>query len=254
MKRLSIFLVFGLVSLAAANDHNNLDSGRPLRLEDAYSIAFGERVFEFGFRMDTFRRAAHAYIGKAEFKYGFAKNQDFGIGFEPAYLSGNRSFDAGNVELSYFNGIRREIGNAPALGYRVDVELPTGRDAEGVEFHLRGIATKALRQYDKVHLNLDLRASTNREPGERNLTWGAVFGYSTPVGYPRRFDQTFLAEFGFEQSPMRGGGYTGSIGIGLRQQVSERSVFDLGLQGDVFTTQGGVRSPFRAVIGYSLSF
>lgn len=254
MRRLVCFATLSLSVLGVASDHNNIEAGRPLRFDDAYSIAFPERAFEFGLSLDTFRRRAPSYGSKAEFKYGFAKNQDIAIAFEPHYSGANRTFDAGNVELSYFHGLRREIDNAPALAYRVDVGLPTGRDAKGVDLRFRGIATKALGQYDKVHLNFDLNMMTDSRPGERRHTVGAILGYSSPLGYPKRFDQTLVAEFAIQQSKNQGEGYVGSVGLGLRRQIDARSVFDIGIASDVFSSQGSDRSPFRLAIGYSLGF
>ncbi len=241
-------------SLAFASDHNNIEAGRPLRFDDAYSIAFRERALEFGLSLDTFRRRGPNYGGKTEMKYGFAKNQDISIAFEPSYSSLNRMGDVGNVEIGYFNGLRREINNAPALAYRVDVGLPTGRGARGLDLRFRGVATKALGQYDKIHLNLDLNMMTSPGIGERRHTVGVVLGYSKPLGYPRRFDQTLVADFAIQQSKTQGEGYVGSVGLGLRRQINPRAVFDIGVTSDIFSTKGAERSPFRLSIGYSVSF
>jgi hypothetical protein len=81
-----------------------------------------------------------------------------------------------------------------------------------------------------------------------------VLGYSTPLGYPRRFDQTLVADFAVQQSKNQGEGYVGSVGLGLRRQVSPQSVFDIGIMSDLFSTKGAERSPFRLAIGYSVSF
>lgn len=254
MKKLLLISGLLLSSLAFASDHNNVEAGRPLRFDDAYSIAFRERAFEFGLSLDTFRRSGPTYGNKTEFKYGLAKNQDISVAFEPTYSSSERRGDIGNVEIGYFNGLRREIDDSPALAYRVDVGLPTGRGAKGLDLRFRGIATKALGQYDKVHLNLDLNMSTNPGPGERRHTVGAVLGYSKPLGYPRRFDQTLVADFAIQQSKNEGEGFVGSVGLGLRRQVSPRAVFDIGITSDIFSTKGAERSPVRLAFGYSVSF
>lgn len=245
--------VSAIAASALAIDHNNLDAGRPLRFDDAYSIAFGERAFETGVSMDTFRRRASDFGFQTEVKYGFAKNQDIGIAFSPGYDGERRRFDANRVELSYFHGLRREIDDSPAIGYKVEVGLPTGRDTEGIEAHFRAIATKSLRQYDKVHLNLDAIYASEPEAGERQVAFGAILGYSTPLGYPKRFDQTLVAEFAVQQSAMKGKGATGTVGLGLRRQIGVRSVFDIGLESDIFAPAGTPKGT-RLVIGFSASF
>ena len=44
----SLALFMAVAPVAYAIDHKNLDEGRPLRLEDAYSIASGELAVEVG--------------------------------------------------------------------------------------------------------------------------------------------------------------------------------------------------------------
>lgn len=254
MRRLACFATLSLSVLGVASDHNNIEGGRPLRFDDAYSIALRERAFEFGVTLDTFRRRGPSYGNKTEVKYGFAKNQDISVAFEPSYPSSQRRADIGNVEIGYFNGLRREIDDSPALAYRVDVGLPTGRGAKGLDLRIRGIASRALGQYDKIHLNLDLNMNTSPAVGERPNTVGVVLGYSKPLGYPRRFDQTLVADFAIQQSKNQGEGFIGSLGLGLRRQVSARSVFDIGVTTDLFSTKGAERSTFRLAIGYSVSF
>lgn len=236
------------------SDHNNIDSGRPLRFDDAYSIAFRERALEFGLSLDTFRRSQPSYGFRAEYKVGFAKNQDIGITFDPSYSGADRRFDRGNVELAYFNSMRREIGNSPALAYRVEVGLPTGRDSQGVDAKFRAIATRALGQYDRLHLNLDAVVSSNSKPSERTIAFGAILAYTSPLGYPRKFDTTMVAEFALQQSRTRGQGYTGTLGLGLRKQMSPRTVVDFGIESDIFASRGAAQSPFRLTVGYSVGF
>jgi len=251
--------VIGLLISPAANaiDHNNLEFGRSLRFDDAFSIAFGERSWEVGFGLGLPKKRSARYEAHMEFKYGFAPNRDVGISVEPAAGGGtdgrSNRFDVGNVALSYFHGFQREIGNAPALAYRVDVEAPTGRDEEGVRTRLRGIMTRTLRQYDKLHLNLDVNWAAKPGSGERRSTIAAVVGYSAPVGFPRRFDTTMLAQFALAQSPMRGEGWTGTVGMGIRRQTGVRSVVDVGIESDVFAPSGA-RTPFRFVAGYSVGY
>ncbi len=246
--------VAGIAASATAIDHNNIDAGRPLRFDDAYSIAFGERALEMGLNLDAWRRHSPLYGFKSELKVGFAKNKDIGIAFEPSYDTRDRRFNANNIELTYFHGVRREIDSQPAFGYRVDIGLPTGRDAQGIEARLRGIWTKTVQQYDKLHLNVDLGFASEPHDGERSATLGATLGYSKPLGYPTRFDQTLVAEFAVQQSPLKGQGWTGTVGVGLRKQVGVRSVLDFGIESDIFSTKNAPRTDYRLVVGYSISF
>lgn len=250
-------IAFGalLVSVASAqSDHNNIDAGRPLRFDDAASIAYRERAVEFGLSLDTFRRKAANYGFKVEYKVGFAKNQDLGITFDPSYDGDSQRTDAGDIEVAYFHGLRREIGDAPALAYRVELGLPTGRDSKGVDAKFRAIASRSLGQYDKLHLNVDVHLAGAPDSDERKVAFGAILGYTNPLGYPKRFDTTMVAELAVQQSPMLGQGYTGTVGIGVRKQLSPRTVFDIGVESDVLATRGALQSPFRLSVGWSMGF
>lgn len=251
---LAITLAFFSSVAAYAIDHNNIDEGRPLRFEDASSVAWHERAIEVGFGAGFPRRSSAQLNSKLEFLYGAFLNTHFGVALEPSFDSHADEFDASNVELSFFHALRREIGHGPAVAYRVGIGLPTARDAKGVAGHLRAILTKALRQYDKIHLNLDAQVNSDAMKGGRDAVFGGVLGYTIPIGYPRSFTQTMLAEFAVEQSEIRGQGWTGTVGLGLRKQVGVRSVIDAGVESDVFITDGAPRIPLRIAAGMSWGF
>lgn len=242
----------GLVSLGAisqASDHNNLSKDRPLRFEDAYSGAFRSWEFQAGLRFDFFDRNRPVYNFRSELQYGFGKNKDISIGFEPLYSTDSGRILGNVTELSYFEGVQREIGSSPAIGYRLEAGFPVS-GGRGVELKARGILTKTARHYDKLHLNLDVSHHTESNFGERQTRLGLILGYSSPIGYPKRFDDTFLAEIGFEQSRQVGGGIDGWIGVGLRKQVSPTAVFDFGIQSDFLRGSGAS----RLTLGYSMAF
>jgi hypothetical protein len=79
-----------------------------------------------------------------------------------------------------------------------------------------------------------------------------ILGYSRPLGYPTRFDRTLLAQVGYRTNEERGESGITTLGVGLRQQVSVRSVFDIGLKSDI--TGGRHRDALQLVAGYSTQF
>jgi hypothetical protein len=210
------FLVLPLMALAStgfATDHNNLESGRPLLFDDAYSIAYGEREFQTGLQLAS----GHSGL-MTSFGYGFAKNQDLSIAWDANTKT--------TYNLSYFRNLSREFEHSPALGFRISTSATKGQMASA---QLRFAATKAWHQFDKVHLNFDF--DTSQVPR-------FILGYSNPVGYPKKFDQTLLAEFAFQD-------HQTSIGVGVRQQIDPRSVLDIGLR---------IGNQTQLVVGYSLGF
>jgi hypothetical protein len=251
-------LALAALSSALAGDHNNVDAGRPLSFDDAESIAYRERAVEFGVGLGFPRRRPVGLEAELEFLYGFRLNSHVSLGVTPSIggrtESAETSFDAGDVRLGLFHNFNREHGSTPAFALRGDVFLPTGRDSRGVGFRLRGIMSRTARQYDRFHLNLDLAGETSAAPGERDLNWGATLGYTRPLGYPRRFDLTGLADLAVQSGPDRGTGPVVSAGVGLRRQVGVRSVLDLGLRADLATFDGAPRERLRLVAGYSVGY
>jgi hypothetical protein len=121
--------------------------------------------------------------------YGFAPNTHLNIGTDPSI--GGRSdkddtrFNPGNVSVGVFHNFNREYNNTPAFAVRADAYLPIGRDSRGVEFRVRGIASKivsagvGLRQqvgYQSV-VDIGLKGNLATGNGERSEV-RLVTGYS----------------------------------------------------------------------------
>ena len=90
--------------------------------------------------------------------------------------------------------------------------------------------------------------------GEREFFPGVTLGYTRPLGYPTRFDTTGLAELSVQAGEKSGTGPVIGIGIGLRKQVTVRSVLDVGLQSDLLRVNGAPGDRIRFVVGYSTGF
>jgi len=240
---------------ARAVDHNNIDAHRPLRFDDAETIAFGELALETGLSLGWPRRRSLGLGLGAEAIYGIGMNTHVSLGFDPSIggRAGSRDtgFDFGEVGLSMQHNFNREINNTPAFSLRSDVYFPTGRDSQGVAFRLRGIMSKTIQQYNRLHVNLDLDANPGAGPGERQFNPGVILGYSRPVGYPRKFSQTGLAQLGVQAGPESGTGPIVTAGLGFRKQITVRSVLDIGLESDIAGFNGAPRDRIRFIIGYS---
>ncbi len=240
---------------ARAVDHNNIDAGRPLDFDDAQAIAYRERALDVGGALDVSSGGDVNAAGALEFLSGFAPNTHFSVGIDPQYgraQNGNRRFDNGDLSVGVLHNFNREYGNVPALGARVDAFLPTGRDSSGVDFRLRGIASRQFQQYARLHLNIDLGLNNSASNGERKYLPGAIVGYSKPIGYPTSFNRTLLAQVALRANPKRGQSGIFNVGIGMRQQVTVDSVFDIGFKSDL--TGGRGRSALKFIAGYSKQF
>lgn len=244
-----------LTAPALAVDHNNIDANRPLDFDDAEAIAYREKAIEVGAAVVKPKGGKTGIEGEAEFLYGFKKNWHLSVGLDPKFAdngTGRRRGDIGDLSVGVQHNFNREIGNTPAFGIRADAYLPTGRGSQGVDFRLRGIASKSFRQYSRLHLNLDLQVDNSPAAGDRRTQPGIILGYSQPLGYPTRFDRTLVAQVGYRANPTRGQRGLVNIGVGLRQQVTPKSVFDVGITSDV--SGGANRESFKLVAGYSTAF
>jgi hypothetical protein len=247
-----------LAAPAHAVDHNNLDAGRPLGFDDATPLAFNEQALELGLGLGWPRHRPLGLGLDAEYLYGFARNSHLSVGFDPS-LGGragedSTAFDFGDVSLGLFHNFNRQYGRTPAFSVRGDLFFPTGREAQGVGFRLRGIATKQAGQYGQLHLNVDLNGNPGARSGQRELYPGLALGYSHPLGYPTRFDTTGVAMLSVQAGPKSGTGPVIGLGVGLRRQVAVRSVLDVGLQTDLAGVHGAPRDRLRFVVGYSTGF
>jgi len=255
---LTAVAVLFLSAPAHAVDHNNVDEGRPLSFDDAEAVALHERSIEGGVLLRDPGGRPIGLQGQLEFLYGFALNSHVSIGVSPSIGgradSSRTSFDVGDVTVGALHSFSREIGNTPAFALRGDLFLPTGRDSRGVGLRLRGILSKTAKQYDRVHLNLDLNVKSSARAGEREFTPALILGYTRPVGYPRQFTRTALAEVGVQAGSRKGTGPVILVGIGLRQQVTVRSVVDLGLESDIVGFDQVPRDRIRLIAGYSVGY
>jgi hypothetical protein len=241
---------------ARAVDHDNVDAGRPLDFDDAETIAFREKAFEFGGALFKPQTGKTGLGGGAEFLYGFAKNWHLNAGFDPQFGSNGRSrrrLDLGDLGLTVQHNFNRETESSPAFGFRADANLPTGRGSRGVDGRLRGIVSRKFGAYGRLHLNADLGLNSRSQTGQRKTLPGVLLGYSVPLDFPRRFNRTLVSQIGYRANPQRGEGALLNVGVGLRQQINPRSVFDIGIKSDL-AGSGQARERIRLVAGYATAF
>jgi hypothetical protein len=260
MRRLlliAVGLVASFINPVYANDHNNIDSGRPLSFDDAESLGFGEQSVEFGTGLVFPENNNIGGEFELEYLNGIIRNGHIIISIDPQVggrvNSDETDFDVGNLSVGFFYNFNREYDNIPAFAIRTDVGLPTGNNASGLDFRLRGIASKTVGQFNRLHLNLDLNIKTDPDNGDRSVLPAAILGYSRPIGYPKRFDRTFLAELGVITSDNSNGGALIRTGMGIRQQINRQGVIDFGIEGDIATNSNN-QSQLKLKIGYSFGF
>ena len=249
-------LALGVFLLAAAGaaeaiDHKNLDEGRPIRLDDAYTIAAGEIELEIGGGTTVGRRSPARGVVGIEILYGAWPNLQVSLGTR--LTTDPRDLDdvprSGDLRVSALYNVNQETLTLPALGVRLDVGLPTGVEAESVAVKLKGIVTRSVERAS-FHFNAAYERITDARGDERAGRYELVLGASYPLGAPRYTRATLVADVFAAQALRRGDDTIVGIEAGFRHQVRARWVWDLG----VGTEFAGPRDRNRFVFTTGFSF
>jgi Putative MetA-pathway of phenol degradation len=212
-----------------AIDHKNLDEGRPLRLDDAYAISTGEIEIEAGAGVTVPRRGTARGVFAVEVLYGALPNFQIGIG--STLSTDPRTIDepakSGDLALSALYNFNQETLTLPALGVKLEVNLPTGVKSNGVEVEVKGIVTKSVDRLS-LHLNAGYQFLTDAARDERDGRYELVLGASYPIGAPRYTRATLIADVFTEQAIHPGQDNVVGAEVGVRYQLTPRLVWDVG--------------------------
>jgi hypothetical protein len=246
-------LLVGLTLTAFAIDHDNLDEGRPSRLEDAYPIAAGEWALETGAGLSAERKSRARGLFPVEVLYGLAPNLEVSLG--TTFLTDPRTIEqqtkSGDLQLSGLYNFNQETLNLPAFGVRLTVNAPTGTTSSGVDVRVKGLVTKSFDRLS-VHFNPAYEVFSGTKPFERDGRYELALGASYPVGAPKHTLTTLLGDVFTEQAPRRGDPQIVGAEIGVRQQWTPWTVLDAGI-GTEFAGPAN-RSDFFLNVGFSVGF
>src|SRR5215475_1100550 len=248
---------FALLCLTAtpvwAIDHNNLDEGRPLRLEDAYPIAYGELSAETGAQFLLNRHKPDRFAFPIEVLYGAYWNLHVSIGslLSTQPRSIDESEKSGDLRTFALYNFNQETLHVPALAVKLGLDFPTGVRSQGVNTKLTGIMTRSFGPA-RAHVNVGYEFVGSADNGERDGRYTVVLGAQYPLGYPRHFDTTLLADIFTQQAVHSGETNPSGLEVGLRRQIAPLVVFDAGV-GTEFTGPAE-RTPFYATAGMSVGF
>jgi hypothetical protein len=257
MKRLLLMLItmtgFAAGSTVRALDHGNLDAGRPLRLQDAYAIDIGEWALEAGAGFIEERRRGDQGFFPVQLLYGAPRNVQVGLGGALFTKPGDvdETVRSGDVELEALYNLNQETLWTPAFGLAAGVNLPTGKDSQGTDFNLTGLLTKSLNRLS-LHVNAGYGLLKEDGTAARDNRYELVAGASYPLGAPMHTRTTVLADFFTEQSAAKGLAETNGAELGLRRQLTPRSVWDVGIGTELSGPED--RADFFLTTGLSVGF
>ncbi|MBU6432182.1 MAG: transporter [Nitrospirae bacterium] len=250
-------IVIVLLSLWPATgfalDHDNLDPNRPIGMEDAYVIPKGEIGLEGGVGFNDRREGRTRVTFQPQIIYGAFYNTQIEIQgdlfTEPNTLVGaNKS---GDLHLGLLYNFNTETLNLPALAVRVEANLPTGVNSQGVDTQVTGILTRSFGRL-RAHLNAGYTVLGSPQGQERPGAYRAVAAVSYPLGYPTSFRDTLIASVYTRQSDLREQRNNTGVEIGIRHQLTSRVVVDAGL-GTEFVGPTD-RAALLGTVGLSVGF
>jgi hypothetical protein len=250
----ALALAWGLaVAPALALDHDNLDEGRPLRIEDAYPIPKGEIGVESGVTVHDRRGDGSGYGASLRLLYGAWYNTHVELGGDLAF-EGSAAAPTerdGAATLGVLYNFNTESLTWPAFSVRAEVAAPSGVGDAGLDASGGLIMTRTFGRW-RTHLNAAYTVSGSSPAGERRGVYDAAAGLSYPLGYPMRFRETVIADVFTRQSAVSGESNTTGLEVGLRHQFSARVVLDGGVGSDVLGPDE--RSAWYAIAGLSVGW
>jgi hypothetical protein len=257
MRKGIVVVALGMIAatpwIVDAIDHKNLDEGRPVRLEDAYSIAQGEVSIETGAGFALLKEGPNRGLFPIEILYGALPNLHLGIGstlFTDPHEMDDRP-KAGDLRASALYNFNQETLTLPAFAAKLSVTAPTGVDGHGWGVELKGIVTKSIDRLS-LHLNGAYELLTGSTRTERDGRYELAFGASYPIGAPQFTRATVVGDVFADQPVTRGESTVVGIEVGLRYQLTPSIVWDVGI-GTEFAGPHS-RSSFFGATGLSLGF
>lgn len=231
---------------AVASDHLNLEEGLPTQLEDAYPIAYRGREIQAHLSYEHESDGKDRFTLQPQFEFGFAPNAQAKIS-APFYLGDADRKNSGNIGLEGFYNFNAEGICLPAFALSARADLPTGRDAAGIDTTLKAIATKSVSHtgLDRVHLNIAWKHNAGPRPMEREHMYQLVAGYSRRLGA----DTVLVADYFREQQEEKGR-TSDILELGLRRQLTPLTVISAGAGAGISKDSPDV----RVTLGFQKSF
>jgi hypothetical protein len=249
----AILLILG-ASSAAAQQISNLESGRPVAMEDATALAPGTLSFsaDYGYarRLDNVDYAGPAFSLAGGVVPGVELGAETRLLTNP-HLNASRGIGSGDLDIHLLGAIHRESAGAPALAVRFDTFLPTGVTSHGTNVSAEAIATRSFDSF-RIHATFgDLYVGSPRELQRRNEVYG-VLGFDLPAFGTWRTDTLAMADVIIRQSVLTGGNVSVGVELGIRHRIGMQTLFYAGLMTEVAGEAYRIR--YRGVLGLTHFF
>ena len=167
---------------AAQTDYHNTDTGRPVRIEDAYAIeryALDLHIAPLRFER---RSGVSSVAVTPELTYGLVPRTQVEIGVPVLYRSaesGGSRTGIGGIDVTALYNVNAETQSLPAFGLRAGVLMPVGDyGPERIHPSVTGLATRTFR-WARVHANAQYTFGREPEGASADGTLGSGSGTLT---------------------------------------------------------------------------
>lgn len=233
-------IIFFMPAVAAAQtEYYNTDTGRPVRIEDAYAIerhALDLHIAPLRFER---RRGVSSVAATPELTYGLVPRTQVEIGLPVLFRSAEGDegrTGIGGVDVTALYNINAETRSLPAFGIRGGVLVPAGDyGPERIHPSVTGLATRTFR-WARIHANAQYTfggepatASTDRTLGSGG---GTLTRWLTGLAADRAFAyQSLLATAeAFAAGPVESDAdVEWTAATGLRYQLTPTLTLDGGV-------------------------
>lgn len=215
----------------AQTDYYNTDTGRPLRIEDAYATErYSLDLHLAPLTIARSRGGDYHWSVEPELAYGLLPRTQVELGVPLVWKAGGDSpLGLAGVQLSALHNFNVETRTFPALGIRAGVLLPVGPLApEQGHATVQGMATRTFR-WARLHLN---SAYTFGDAAVTDDAAAGLTRWTIGMAVDRTFVlQSFLITGEvFASEPLASQGRTEwTLGAGLRYQLTPYTSFDAGI-------------------------
>ena len=231
-----VALTMSAVPLEAQTDYYNTDAGRPLQIEDAYSIE--RRAFEIQaapLRLERLKGGLYHWGIEPELAYGFLPRTNVEVGVPFAFIDGGDGQNTSGVSglhFSVFHTLNVETA-IPALAVSATVLLPVGSLAAGETYtSVKGMLTRTFT-WARFHVNGEYTFGSRLSAGDEVSSGAAeLSSWIGGVAVDRTFPLKSLLVTGevYARDPIHTDeNLEWNTGVGLRYQLDPRFNIDGGI-------------------------
>ena len=248
-----------LISLLAAaplsaQEISNLESARPVTMEDAVPIEVGaysaSADYAYARRVDRVDYAGPAFSVVGGVLPGVELGAESRLLTNPR-LNARRGIGSGDLDVHVLGALHRESASAPALAARIDAILATGFASHGTNLVGELIATRSFETF-RIHGSAGILYVGSPRIGQRDGPFFATAGVDVRPFGAWRTDTLAMADVVVRQSVNSGGKLSVGLELGLKQRVGFRTFFYAGMASEVVGESDRLR--YRGVLGLTHTF